>query len=191
MFGAFSCYWTSIAYELVDAHHLTQLRIAVFALVGAAGAAAALVAGLLGDRGLCRLGRGVAIALGVGAMVLAGFGSGSVIALACAAVLLDLATQGNQVLSQRDIYALREDARARLNTVYMTSSFIGGAVASAVSGWLYETHGWGAVAIFGTALPLAAGVIWLHELIWPPDPAQVSAEAAAPAHVPGSAADHA
>jgi predicted MFS family arabinose efflux permease len=177
MFGAFSCFWTSIAYELIDAHHLTQLRIAVFALVGAAGAAAALVAGVLGDHGLGRLGRGVAIVLGAGAMVLAGFGSGSIILLAASAVLLDLATQGNQVLSQRDIYALREDARARLNTVYMTSSFIGGAVASAVSGWLYETHGWGAVTIFGAALPLVAGAIWLHELIWPPAPA------------PGSAAD--
>jgi predicted MFS family arabinose efflux permease len=177
MFGAFSCYWTSIAYELVDAHHLTQLRIAVFALVGAAGAAAALVAGHLGDRGLGRLGRGVAIALGAGAMVLSGLGSGSVILLAAGAVLLDLATQGNQVLSQRDVYALREDARARLNMVYMTSSFIGGAIASGVSGWLYESHGWGAVAIFGTALPLAAFAIWLQELIWPSAAARAAAVA--------------
>jgi predicted MFS family arabinose efflux permease len=175
MFGSFSAFWTSISYELIDAHKLTQLNIAVFALVGAGGAAAALVAGALGDRGLSRAGRGVSIALGVGAMILAGLGSGSVILLALAAVLLDFATQGNQVLSQRDIYGLREDARARLNMVYMTSAFIGGAIASTVSGWLYESHGWGAVAVFAAALPLAAGVIWLYDLIRRPAPAAVPA----------------
>jgi len=170
MFGAFSAFWTSIAYELIDAHHLSQLHIAVFALVGAGGAAAALVAGKLGDRGLGRPVRGLAMVVGAGAMVLAGLGSRSVILLACAAVLLDLAAQGNHVLSQRDIYALREDARARLNTVYMTASFIGGSIASTVSGWLYESHGWTAVALFGAALPLAAGVIYLWELIRAPAP---------------------
>jgi predicted MFS family arabinose efflux permease len=171
MFGAFSAFWTSIAYELVDVHHLSQLHIAVFALVGAAGAGAALGAGVLGDRGLGRPVRGLSLVLGVGAMVLAGLGSGSVVLLACAAVLLDLATQGHQVLSQRDIYALREDARARLNTVYMTSAFIGGSIASAVSGWLYESHGWAGVTIFGAALPLAAGCIYLWDLYRPALPA--------------------
>jgi predicted MFS family arabinose efflux permease len=165
MFGAFSCFWTSIAYELVDAHHLSQLQIAVFALVGAAGAAAALAAGVLGDRGHGRLGRGVSIAAGLAAMVLAWAGSASVILLACAAVLLDLATQGHQVLSQRDVYALREDARARLNTVYMTSAFIGGSIASGVSGWLHDEYGWTGVTVFGAILPLLAGCSWLSDVI--------------------------
>jgi predicted MFS family arabinose efflux permease len=178
MFGAFSAFWTSIAYELIDAHHLSQLHIAVFALVGAGGAAAALVAGKLGDRGLGRPVRGLAMVVGAGAMVLAGLGSRSVILLACAAVLLDLGTQGNHVLSQRDIYALREDARARLNTVYMTVSFIGGSIASAVSGWLYQSHGWTAVTMFAAALPLAAGCIYLWEFLRTPAPAAPAPEAA-------------
>jgi predicted MFS family arabinose efflux permease len=165
MFGAFSCFWTSIAYELTGVHHLSQLQIAVFALVGAGGAAAALVAGVLGDRGYGRLGRGVSITLGVAAMVLAGIGSASVLLLACAAVLLDLAVQGHQVLSQRDIYALREESRARLNTVYMTSAFIGASVASGVSGWLHDMYGWTGVTVFGAVLPLLAGSIWLYDSI--------------------------
>jgi predicted MFS family arabinose efflux permease len=163
MFGVFSAFWTSIAYELIDAHHLSQLQIAGFALVGAGGAAAALVAGVLGDRGLGQAGRGIAIVIGVAAMILAWLGSGSVILLACAAVLLDLAVQAHQVLSQRDVYALREDARARLNTVFMTSAFLGGSAASAISGWLHATYGWSAVALFGAALPVLAGIGWLYE----------------------------
>jgi predicted MFS family arabinose efflux permease len=175
MFGAFSCFWTSIAYELIAVHHLSQLHIAVFALVGAGGAAAALVAGVLGDRGLGRPGRGVAIALAVVALVLAGVGSGNIIVLAVGGVLLDLAVQANQVFTQREIYALREDARARINTVYMTSAFIGGSVASAVSGWLYETHGWTGVTVFGAALPALAGCLYLVDLVRErggPDPAR-------------------
>jgi predicted MFS family arabinose efflux permease len=163
MFGAFSAFWTSIAYELVDVHHLSQLQIALFALVGAAGAGAALVAGVLGDHGRGRLGRGASIVLAAAALILAGAGAGSVLVLAAAAVLLDLAAQGHQVLSQRDVYALREDARARLNTVFMTSAFIGGSVASAISGWLHEVDGWAAVMAFGAALPVLAGCIFLYE----------------------------
>ena len=163
MFGAFSCFWTSIAFELIDAHHLSQLQIALFALVGAAGAGAALVAGVLGDRGRGRLGRGIAIVVAVAAMALAGAGAGSLVLLAAAAVLLDLAVQGHQVLTQRDVYALREDARARLNTVYMTSAFLGGSLASAASGWLHEAYGWTAVTAFGAVLPVLAGCIFAYE----------------------------
>jgi predicted MFS family arabinose efflux permease len=163
MFSAFSVYWTSIAYQLVDAHHLSQLQIAGFALVGAGGAVAALVAGVAGDRGYGRPGRGIAIVVGVAAMLVAWAGASSVILLACAAVLLDLAVQANQVLSQRDVYALREDARARINTIYMTTAFVGGTVGSAISGALYAVGGWSAVTRFGVLLPAAAGLVWLYD----------------------------
>ncbi|MGH3411198.1 MAG: MFS transporter, partial [Streptosporangiaceae bacterium] len=168
MFGAFSAFWTSIAYELIDAHHLSQLQIALFALVGAAGAVAAVVAGALGDRGYGRAGRGLTTVLAAAALVLAGLGQGSVILLACAAVLLDLAAQSHQVLSQRDIYALREDARARINTVYMTSAFVGGSVASGLSGWLHDVYGWNGVTVFGAILPVLAGGIWIYDRLRPP-----------------------
>jgi predicted MFS family arabinose efflux permease len=176
MFGAFSAFWTSIAYELVDAHHLSQLQIAWFALVGAAGAVAAVVAGILGDRGFGRVGRGVSMLLAAAALVLAGLGQSSVILLACAAVLLDLAVQSHQVLSQRDIYALREDARARINTVYMTSAFVGASVASGLSGWLHEMYGWSGVTVFATILPLLAAGIWIYDRLRPPAPAGPAAD---------------
>ena len=60
MFGAFTAYWTAIAYELINEHGLTQTEVGFFALVGAAGAAAAPVAGRLADRGLGRVARLVA-----------------------------------------------------------------------------------------------------------------------------------
>jgi predicted MFS family arabinose efflux permease len=164
MFGAFTAFWTAVAFELTGQHHLTQTGIAFFALVGAAGAAAAPVAGRIGDRGWGRPARGVTAALGLAALLLADFGSASLVLLAVAAILLDFAVQGNQVLSVRDIYALRPDARARINSVYMTSIFVGGAASSAVSGLIEQHWGWHGVTVFGAALVALAGLLWLADL---------------------------
>ncbi|GAB2998745.1 MFS transporter [Amycolatopsis acidiphila] len=165
MFGAFSAFWTSVAFELTREHGLSQGGIGVFALVGAAGAAAAPIAGRLGDRGHGQIGSGAALALGAVAMVLADLGARSLVLLAIAGVLLDLAVQGHQVLSQQEIYGLRADARARINTVFMATIFVGGAVASAIAGSLYDAAGWPGASLFGAALPVAGLAIWAYSRV--------------------------
>ena len=164
MFATFSAFWTSIAYELIKQHHLTQTEIAIFALVGAAGAAAAPIAGRLGDHGYGRPATGVVFALAAVAMALAGLGAHSLILLALAGILLDLAVQGNLVLSQQEIYALRPDARSRLNTVFIGSVFFGGAIGSALSGFLYDRAGWTGVSALGVVLSLIGLAVWLGSL---------------------------
>jgi len=181
MFGAFSCFWSSVAFELIQRHHLGQVGIGIFALVGAAGATAAPLAGRLGDRGHGHVGSGVALALGVAAMILAGLGAGNLIVLALAGVLLDLAVQSHQVFGQREIYELRADARARVNTVYMTSIFLGGAAATAISGAIYDSAGWGGVTMLGAGLALAALGIWAVSALRRPRAVAVRA-----AHLPAS-----
>lgn len=161
MFGAFTAFWTGITYELISAHHLNQVGIGIFALVGAAGAAVAPLAGRLADAGHGHFARAAAITVGIAAMVLADLGSGSVILLGLAGVLLDLAVQAHNVFGQRDIYSLRADARARINTVFMGTIFLGGAISSAVSGWLHDSYGWAGVTLFGAALVVLAGIAWL------------------------------
>jgi predicted MFS family arabinose efflux permease len=160
MFGAFSCFWTSVAFELIRRHGLGQVGIAVFALVGAAGAAAAPLAGWLGDHGYSRPASGLALALGVVSMVLADLGAGNLVVLALAGVLLDLAVQSHQVLGQREIYGLRPDARSRINTVYMTAIFVGGAAATAASGVVNDAYGWSGVTLLGAALLLVSLILW-------------------------------
>jgi predicted MFS family arabinose efflux permease len=160
LFGAFSCFWTSVGFELIQGHHLGQVGIGIFALVGAAGASAAPLAGRLGDRGYGHVGSGIALALAVAAMVLAGLGAGNLILLALAGVLLDLAVQSHQVFGQREIYELRANARARVNTVYMTSIFLGGAIATALSGTIYDSDSWIGVSMLGAVLAFIALGIW-------------------------------
>ncbi|MEU3980933.1 MFS transporter [Streptomyces sp. NPDC026672] len=162
VFGAFTAFWTAIAYELIDEHGFGQLEIAVFALVGASGAAAAPVAGRIADRGHGRPASGGALLLASLALLLALLGHSSVVLLALAAVLLDFAVQCHLVLSQHEIYGLHADARARINTVFMTTVFTGGALSSAVTGAMHSAYAWTGACVLGMTLPFLALLLWAH-----------------------------
>ena len=164
LFGAFTAFWTAIAYELIDHHHRSQAGVAVFALGGAAGAAAAPIAGRLGDAGHGTVARIGALALGLAALVLACLGASNLYLLAAAGVLLDLAVQGHLVLSQRDIYSLNSDARARVNAVFMTTVFLGGAIASAATALVQQHWGWTGTTVFAAALTVIGICVWLYEI---------------------------
>ncbi|MGI4839249.1 MAG: MFS transporter [Janthinobacterium lividum] len=157
MFGAFSLFWTAVPLELSRQHGLSQSQIAIFALVGAIGAVAAPLAGRLADAGHTARASLLAMVLAPLAFWLALVHPAySVVGLAITGVLLDFAVQMNMVLGQRAIYALDANSRGRLNALYMTSIFIGGAVGSSLASSLYERGGWGAIVICGSALPLVA-----------------------------------
>jgi predicted MFS family arabinose efflux permease len=161
MFGAFSAFWTAIAYELIGEHGFGQAAVGLFALVGAAGAAAAPLGGWLADHGYGAPARAGALVLAAASMALAGWGQHSVVLLAIAGVLLDLAVQCHQVMSQQVIYVLRPTARARINTVYMSTVFAGGAVSSAAAGALHDAYGWTGVTVFAAVLPIVGLLLWL------------------------------
>ncbi|MDF3936842.1 MFS transporter, partial [Pseudomonas citronellolis] len=154
MFAAFSLFWSVSPIELVRHDGLSQTQVALFALVGAVGAIAAPIAGRLADAGHTR--RATLVALLLAPLALAGslaVPGPSWVGLVLAAVLLDFAVQLNMVLGQRTIYALEPQSRARLNALYMTSIFVGGAFGSAVASPLFERFGWPGVALLGAALP--------------------------------------
>ena len=81
--------------------------------------------------------------------------------LVACAVLLDFAVQLNMVLGQREVYAIDPHSRARLNAVYMTSIFVGGALGSLVASPLYELVGWSLSATLIAAVPGVALVMFL------------------------------
>ena len=157
LFATFSLFWTAAPLELVRSHGLSQTQIALFALVGAIGAIAAPIAGRLADAGHTHRASLLAMLFAalsfLPALVHPLY---SVIGLAVTGVVLDFCVQMNMVLGQRAIYALDANSRSRLNALYMTSIFIGGAFGSAIASSVYEHGGWLGVLLVGSAFPLLA-----------------------------------
>ncbi len=167
-FGAFSLFWTAVPLLLIRTFGFAQGGIAIFALVGAAGALAAPIAGRLADNELGEPGTAVALLSIIVAFVLAawsGLSGHSVLLLAASGVLLDAGVQANLVFSQRAIYALAPDMRSRLNGIFMAIFFTGGAAGSALVSPVFVHYGWLGICILGAALPfLALAYFSLHSL---------------------------
>lgn len=162
MFASFSLFWTAAPLELARHLGLSQQDIALFALAGAIGAVAAPIAGRLADAGHTWRSSLVALVLAPLAFApnLLDTGLGW-IGLIATAIVLDFAVQMSMVLGQRTIYALEPQSRARLNALYMTSIFVGGAIGSALASPVYERFGWSGTALLAAGLPLLALLIFI------------------------------
>ncbi len=86
----------------------------------------------------------------------------SVVAFIVATVVLDVGVQATQTGNFAQIYALDDTAHSRINTVYMTIIFIGGAVGTYAGVLSWSLGGWTLVCwqlLLWTFLALAL-VLW-------------------------------
>jgi len=179
LFGAFSLFWTVVPQVLASsAFGLSQSAIAVFALVGMAGAVASPIAGKLADKGHSMIATAAALGLGIAGFALPLLVPGSrnvaLGVLVLASIVLDMGVAGNLVLGQRAIFMLGHEVRSRLNGLYFAVFFAGGAAGSALGGWVYAQYGWHAALLTGMALPALALIYWVGEAV----PAMASRKAA-------------
>lgn len=168
LFGAFSLFWTVAPQALSGPDFgLSQNGIALFALVGMAGAVASPIAGRLADAGHTLGATAIALAVGALSFMLPLFAPHSkplaLGLLAVAAIVLDAAVAANLVLGQRALFALGAEIRSRLNGLYFALFFAGGALGSALGGWVYAQYGWHAALVTGMLLPALALPAWLWE----------------------------
>jgi predicted MFS family arabinose efflux permease len=170
LFGSFSLFWTTVPLALAGSElHLSQTGIAIFAIVGIAGAVASPVAGRLADKGFTRPATGVALLFGVVGFVLplivTDSRNSALALLVAASIILDMGVAANLVLGQRSIFALGAEVRSRLNGIYFAIFFAGGALGSALGAWMYANHGWKAAMLTGMAFPGLALLYWATEFI--------------------------
>ncbi|WP_241495524.1 MFS transporter [Pseudomonas sp. FH1] len=86
----------------------------------------------------------------------------SLILLVLGVIVLDIGVQAGLVANQTRAFAVDPKAQGRINSLYMTATFVGGAIGATVSGWLMAQFGWVGIVEFGVVLGVAAGVIhWL------------------------------
>lgn len=167
-FAAFSLFWTVTPLVLAGpAFQLTQAGIAIFALVGVAGAIASPIAGRLADRNLSRPATITGIvATAIAFLITHVAPEGSTVALvllALGAIMLDFGVTMTMVISQRAIYGLGADLRARLNGLFMATFFMGGAVGSAVGAWAFAEGGWLLASTIGLVLAVVNFLYFLTE----------------------------
>ncbi len=168
-FACFSVLWTTIAFLLSGSpYHYSNAVIGLFGLVGAAGVLAANLAGKLADADRAKVSTVVAGLALVASFGVLWFATSSLAALLIGIVILDIGTQGMQITNQSIIYALRPDARSRINSAYMVCYFIGGAIGSLAAGSVYAAEGWRGVCVLGAGLGLGTCALSVVDHVRPP-----------------------
>ena len=170
LFGAFSMFWTVVPLVLEgERFQLSQTGIALFALVGMAGAVASPVAGKLADQGHTLPATAAALLLGMLGFALPLWMPDSraiaIGMLVIASIVLDMGVAANLVLGQRALFALGAEVRSRLNGIYFALFFAGGALGSATGAWVLASYGWRAALLTGIAFPAAALLYWISEAL--------------------------
>ncbi|MBB5395370.1 MFS transporter [Mucilaginibacter sp. AK015] len=126
-FGIFCSFWTTLTFHLSNAPlHFSASTIGLFGLIAIGGALVAPWFGKLADKGNTHRSLLISVAMIIGSVVLLKLFPYSVAALVVAIFFLDIGVQATQITNFARIYALDEHAHSRLNTIYMTTYFIGG-----------------------------------------------------------------
>lgn len=156
-FGVFSVFWTILALHLQEHFGYGPQAAGLFGIVGAAGVLVAPLAGRMADRtGPHRI-IASATVLTLGAWLIFAFWT-SILGLVIGVLVLDIAVQLSQISNQSIIYALRPEARSRINTVYMSLMFLAGSACSGAATAIWHVWGWSGVSGLGIGLS-ALGVM--------------------------------
>ncbi|MFE1951634.1 MFS transporter [Streptomyces sp. NPDC059524] len=161
VFAGFSAVWTCVVLLLTGpVYGMGAPAAGLLALVGAVTMVATPLAGRVVDRRgpdvvnlVCLLGTiasaGVLTAGALG-------GAAGLSALVVGTLLLDVAMQCGMVANVTRVYALRDDARSRLGTAYMTCAYLGGSAGSWLGAQAWDAAGWAGVCGLSALLTAAA-----------------------------------
>ncbi|MGO4621497.1 MFS transporter [Ensifer sp. 2YAB10] len=152
LFASFTAFWTVLAlYLATPRFNLGADAAGLFGIVGAIGVFAAPIAGRLADRRGARSVVWFGAALTLSAWGILGVWA-SLAGLVIGVIVLDIGIQVGLIANQHIIYALEPAARSRINTVFMTSMFLGGSAGSALSFAAWSYGGWFGVSALGFGL---------------------------------------
>lgn len=157
-FASLSAFWTPLVFHLEKDFHLTEgtaSNIAgKFGLAGIAGAVtAAFLGGIINKYNKSTLMTLFILTIMASWGIFYSFGN-SYIGLIFGVILIDIGVQASHITNQFIIFSSHPEATNRVNTIYMTSYFIGGALGTLMAGYAFESLGWNGVIIVGGGLAL-------------------------------------
>ena len=160
-FAQFGAFWTTMVLLLSgEPFKFNSATIGLFGIVGASGALAAPLVGKMGDKGNPRVAVGYGCLLMLISFITFYFSIESIIGVVTGIVFIDIGIQGVHISNQTRVYSLLPEARNRLNTVFMSFSFLGTAAGSAYGLLLWKLGGWHAVTIGCAGLALLALLVY-------------------------------
>lgn len=160
-FAIISAFWTTMVLFLANPpFNFQTLQIGLFGIAGAAGALAAPLVGKLSDGNNPRKNLMIGFILQIISIALFYFTGNHLYLFVIGIVLIDIGQQAIHVTNQTRIYTLIPEARNRLNTIFMSVSFIGASCGSALGLWLWDQGGW-SLFCYGMS-----GIILINILIY-------------------------
>ena len=128
-FGVFCSFWTTLTFHLSSpplSYHTGT--IGLFGLIAIGGALVAPYFGKLADKGNVQRSLLITVSMIIGSILLIKLFPYYIPVLVISIFFLDIGVQATQITNFTRIYSLHEEAHSRLNTIYMTTYFIGAAI---------------------------------------------------------------
>ena len=158
-FAVLSAFWTTMVLYLASPPYSFQtLQIGLFGIAGAAGALAAPLVGKLSGRSNPRRNVVIGLTFQLLSIALFYFTGSYLVMFVLGIIVIDIGQQAIHVTNQTRIYAILPEARNRLNTVFMSVSFVGAACGSALGLWLWEQGQWSLFCL-GTAIVIVLNIL--------------------------------
>ncbi len=165
-FAMFSGVWTVLAFHVRDLGYGSD----VVGYVGLLSIVGVLTAGRIGSlsdsRGTLTTGTIGWCFSALAFLTFAVIGN-TLAGLALGMALFALGIQATQISNQARIFAISDEARSRLNTIFTFSTYAGGAYGSFVCAWVFQEAGWLGVCYTALAHMAVMGAIllWFRRIV--------------------------
>lgn len=163
-FAAMSVLFSTIAVLLGSSFGLPDVAVGLVTLIGVFGALSTKKIGKIADQGHGKLITWAGLSLLAVSWSFLYFGAQYLWSYIIGFGLINLGLASVHTSNQNVIFHLRPDAKSRLNAVYMTSYFIGGACGSALGIYAWHHGGWSMSCLVGLTLVLCSACFaWLDQ----------------------------
>lgn len=157
VFAAMSTLFSTIAILLTSSpFHLSDVLVGVVTLAGVFGALSTTKIGKIADQGHTLSLTWIGLLTLIVSWFFLYFGEQSLLSYMIGYGIISLGLTIVHTSNQNIIFRLRPDAKSRINSIYMTSYFIGGACGSALGVYAWHHGGWKMTCIAGVSLVLCA-----------------------------------
>ena len=159
-FGSLLAMWSCLAFKMGQAPFFANSD--VIGMLGLCGVAGALTASFVG-RYVKRVGVRRFNFIGCGLILFAWLlffvGENTFVGIIAGIIIIDIGMQCIQLSNQTSIFELNPRASNRINTVFMTTYFIGGSMGTFLAGSFWQLYGWHGV--IRQILLITAGAVWI------------------------------